>query len=121
KPDDYTEENLPTQTIIQTRQKTSTGSAKSGNFPGRKERFGTTHSSAPLRSNKSTPRFDTDRQFAAPATFPQSKTPRCRSSFPDGGINVRPISKIATRSAPARMFRSSTATNPTKMLGRSAT
>src|SRR5205814_1171403 len=78
----------------------STASARSGYLAGRNDRSGITHSNAPLRSNRSRPRLVCDRQFRARVIFPQSKIPRCRSSFPDGGINVRPISKMATVSAP---------------------
>src|SRR5216110_2676821 len=45
----FAEESCPPKPIIRSPEKTSTGSARSGNFPGRKERFGTTHSSVPLR------------------------------------------------------------------------
>ena len=113
--------SCPPKPIRSSPEQMSTASAKSGNFPGRNDRFGTTHSSAPFRSNKSRLRLVCDRQFGALATFPHSKIPRCRSSFPDGGMNTRPISKMETLSAPARMFRSSTSSKPLIKFGRSAT
>src|SRR5437762_1643622 len=84
---DFAANSCPPNPIIRSLEKTSTGSARSGNLPWRNERFGATHSKAPLRSNRSRPRLFGDRQFGALATFPQSKIPTCRSSLPDGGIS----------------------------------